>query len=253
LTLSASEGNLRILMRQRFRDRSLHALVSAPFQRRHWATLVRMLGTYDRPAASLGRYLWNGGHYPWRPQLRTPMGTVSPLLESYHDLLTVNEVFCRRDYGNAEHCATIVDIGANVGLAALFFLTRNPGVRVWCVEADPANVTRLRVQLARFSDRVQVIEAAVCPEPQLEVHFVPSGRYGHVADTSSPETITVAGLAIGDLLVRVLDEAGRVDLVKIDTEGTEEALVDAVPASLRPRIGALVYEGPRGSVCWAWS
>jgi len=117
LTLNASEGNLRILMKQRFRDRSLHALASAPFQCRHWETLARMFGTYDRPVASLGRYLWNGGHYPWRPQLRTPMGTVSPLLESYHDLLTVNEVFCRRDYGNAKHCTTIVDIGANVRLA----------------------------------------------------------------------------------------------------------------------------------------
>jgi len=138
-------------------------------------------------------------------------------------------------------------------LAALFFLTRGPEVRVWCVEADPANVRRLRVRLARFSDRVRVIEAAVCAEPQLEVRFVPSGRYGHVADTSTLGTITVAGLAIGDLLARVLDEAGRVDLVKIDTEGTEEALVDAVPAHFRPRIGALVYEGPSGSVCWAWS
>jgi len=237
----------------RLRDRSLSALVAAPLQRRHWLTLVNMVRTYDQPAAALARYLWNGGRYPWQPGLRTPLGPVTPLLQSYHDLLTVNEVFCRRDYGDAKDCTTVVDIGANVGLAALFFLTRSARTRVWCVEPDPTNVERLRTQLAGFADRVQLVEAAVCPEPESKVQFAPAGRYGHITAEVAPGTITVPAVGIGELLDRVLSEVSVIDLVKIDTEGTEEALVAAVPAGLRSRIRAVVYEGPGGQVRWAWT
>ncbi len=91
----------------------------APVLPGHWATLARMFTTYTQPGAALRRYLGNRGAYPWQPILRTPMGAVQPALSNYHDLLTVNEVFCRRDYGSGKGVEVLVDIGANIGLAAV--------------------------------------------------------------------------------------------------------------------------------------
>lgn len=51
---------------------------------------------------------------------------------------------------------------------------------------------------------------------------------------------------MADVIDDVLAREGRIDLLKIDTEGSEPALV----ASLRPdqweRIGSVVYELPEG-------
>lgn len=229
------------------RDRDVRRLVGAPFAPRHWRALRRMPGTYEEPAEALRRYLMNGGTYPWAPRLRTPLGTVAPQLTSYHDLLTVNEVFCRRDYGDAEDTRLVVDIGANVGLAALFFLTRNRACRVHCFEPDPANLVRLRATLAPYGDRVVVIPRAVTAEPSSTVCFQPAGRYGRIA----ADGVEVASVGLDDALASV---PGVIDLVKIDTEGTEDVLVAALMRGPhRSRVRDVVYEDASGRTRWVTS
>jgi hypothetical protein len=88
-----------------------------------------MFLTFYNPLSALARYVTNRGTYPWRPKLRTPMGTIEVTLVDRHDLLTVNEIFCRWDYGSQAR-RVVVDIGANVGLATLFFLTRSTDAQV---------------------------------------------------------------------------------------------------------------------------
>src|SRR5476651_1856806 len=117
----------------RVTDRDLRRILEAPFTPRHWRALWGIVVVFEAPGAALARYLSNRGRYPWRPTLRTPLGRVQVTLNDRHDLLTVNEVFCRRDYGNSTH-RTVVDIGANVGFASLFFLTRSAETRVWAFE-----------------------------------------------------------------------------------------------------------------------
>ncbi len=137
----------------RLRDRDVLRIAMAPLLPRHWAALARMFTTYQQPGAALRRYLGNTGAYQWQPVLRTPLGDVRPALSNYHDLLTVNEVFCRRDYGSGKGVEVVVDIGANIGLAALFFLTRNSSSRAYCFEPDPANAAALRSTLTGYEDR----------------------------------------------------------------------------------------------------
>ena len=60
--------------------------------------------------------------------MRTPAGVVAPTLHSSHDMFTVNEVFCREDYACGPGIRTVVDVGSNIGISALYFLTRDAGV-----------------------------------------------------------------------------------------------------------------------------
>lgn len=54
-----------------------------------------------------------------------------------------------------------------------------------------------------------------------------------------------------DALELALTHCGSVDLIKIDTEGTEPALVEAIISNnLRPRIARVVYEGSQGVTRW---
>lgn len=230
-------------------------LIRAPFQARHWLALGRILSVFTDPATGLRRYLMTSGSYPWRPELRTPIGTARPTLHSFHDVRTVNEVFCRQDYGDGDGATVVVDLGANIGISALFFLTRRPDCRVHCFEPDPKNVSRLTENLSAFADRVEIHPLAVMPAAG-RVTFVaePSGRYGHVDRgpidlARDDETrIDVEAVAIADALRTVLNAEGHIDVVKIDTEGNEPDLVAAIPEEILGRIGHVYYEDNLGGV-----
>lgn len=229
----------------RVHDRDLRRIATAPFELRHWRALRGVFRVHEQPLQALRRYLTNRGQYPWEPGLRTPLGVIRPRLQSYHDLLTVNEVFCRGDYGDGRGVRTVVDVGANVGLAALYFLTRSPDVRVWCCEPDPANLARLRETLRPYLDRVTIVPKAVTPEPVGFVRFAAQGRYGHIDESGALE---VEAVSLAELLRTVAREGSPIDLVKIDTEGTEPELVRSLPEDVR--VGAVVYEDEHGRTRW---
>ena len=115
-----------------------------------------------RPIETMRRYVDSRGDYPWTLVVRTPVGRVPLTLTHPHDVRTVNEVFFRRDYGTGRP-AVVVDIGANIGISAAYFLSRSPDSRVYCWEPVPQNLAALERNTARFGRRVVVSPNAVAP------------------------------------------------------------------------------------------
>ena len=78
-----------------------------------------------------------------------PMGTA--LHTHTGNLSILYEIFWQQSYRlqqlrtNSFH--TVVDVGANVGLAALFFLEKFSASRLICVELEPANFQLLQHNL----------------------------------------------------------------------------------------------------------
>ncbi|GJG88463.1 hypothetical protein tb265_36440 [Gemmatimonadetes bacterium T265] len=233
----------------------------------HYRAAANMLRRYPRPVDAVARYVFGRGAYPANVAVRTPVGRVSPRLYAPDDMLTLNEVFCRLDYALDEPARVVVDLGSNIGLSALYFLTRASRPFCHLYEPDPRNASRLRDNLERFGGRWELAEAAVAPRAgRVRFATEPTGRYGRVGDAPSDAAITVDCLAINDVLDRALSRTGTIDLVKIDTEGLELATVRAMDPTLLRRVRAIVFEafdekpdGPlhpalftqqlRGSVC----
>src|SRR4030088_2506054 len=113
----------------------------------NWRALARMPRRYPDLLESAQRYFGAGGAYPWDCRIRTPLGVVAPRLHGPHDMFTVNEVFCREDYRAGPHDRIVVDIGSNIGISALYFLTRSRDVRCHLFEPVPRNVGRPRFHL----------------------------------------------------------------------------------------------------------
>ena len=204
---------------------------------------------YPDPLDSARRYLTAKGEYPHQCRLRTPIGTVSPTLYSSHDMSTVNEVFCRSDYRSARDLRVAVDIGSNIGLSALYFLTRNRSSRVYLFEPDPKNVERLRSNLRGYETRLQIEEVAVGISDGEESFAVETtGRYGTLvspeieAEQRQGAVIAVRVRRIDAILEEILQREDRIDVLKIDTEGTERELVEAIPRHLLERISTIYYE-----------
>jgi FkbM family methyltransferase len=223
---------------------------SAPFRLRNYRAAFHTLTSSRRPVDALRRYVLGAGDYPWRERLRTPTGAVELVVPHPHDVRTVNEVFHRRDYGSGRP-QVVVDIGGNIGVSAAYFLSRSPSSRVHVWEPVPHNLQTLRQNVAAFGDRCVVHEAALAPQAGLATFLIdPVGRYSGLAEyqdgACGKVPVEVECEAVADALRAVLEHEGRIDLVKVDTEGSEEAIVAAIPADVRARIGEIVYEYPGG-------
>lgn len=230
----------------RIMDRDVRQLVLFPFQSRHYVAMYNMMQVHPRFVECFRRYITNSGTYPYSVAIRSPLGEVSPTLYSYHDMLTVHEIFCRQDYRLDEGAKVIVDIGSNIGISALYFLTRNPNCKCYLFEPVPANVEKLKKNLSRFEDRYVLREAAVADRSgTLEFGTEPSGRYGGLM-SAALEPIKVQCLHINEVLEEVLRTETAIDMLKIDTEGVEEATIAAIDPRYLARIRLIVYEGNDG-------
>jgi FkbM family methyltransferase len=209
---------------------------------RNYAALWRMWRRYPRFQENLGRYFLGRGAYPYDCQVRTPGGLLAPTLYSTHDMWTMNEVFCRQDYAADPGARVVVDIGSNIGISALFFLTNSPSCQCWLFEPVPRNVERMRQNLRGYEGRFELRQVAVAEASgQVEFGVEDSGRYGGIR-VKTGRSIEVACVGINDILEEVLGSAPTVDLLKIDTEGTELDIIRAVRPELLRRVRTAYLE-----------
>jgi FkbM family methyltransferase len=205
-----------------------------------------MVRIYPDLFDSARRYLTARGDYPHRCRVRTPLGVVAPTLYSSHDMSTVNEIFSRQDYRVGRELEVAVDIGSNIGISALYFLTRNATARAFLFEPDPKNTMRVRATLAEFEGRYRLEEVAIAvADGTASFATEDSGRYGTLrVDESAPDTtlITVRTRAINAVLREILRDQERIDVLKIDTEGSEIDLVTAIEPDVLDRISTIYYE-----------
>jgi len=198
------------------------------------------------PWNSLRRYVFGGGDYPYLARVRTPVGTVGVTLFGPDDALTLNEVFFREDYRVPDDIRTVVDLGANIGVSALYFLTRNPFCRAYLFEPDPRNVERLRRNLDGFEGRFRLSAEAVAEgDGEFDFGVEETGRYGGIG-VQTAETIRVRGRNINAILEEILRNDEEVDVLKVDIEGLEAPVVGAIRPDLLERIRTIYVEAAEG-------
>jgi FkbM family methyltransferase len=119
----------------------------------------------------------------------------------------------------------IVDLGAYIGLGALYFKWRFPLVKIVCIEPDVKNFSLLTKNLTGL-DGISIIHAAVWPE-KSEVFigdFLNLGSWGIVTRENNglKEGDKVATITIDEILTRYSLE--KIDLLKVNIEGSEKEL-----------------------------
>ncbi len=230
------------------RDRPLRILGGRPLgfiarnvaQPANYVALANMARRYPRPLDAGRRYLLGRGDYPARVAVRTPSGVVRPTLWSYHDMITLTEMFCREDYAVRGAPGMVVDVGSNIGLSALYFLTRGERARCRLYEPVPRNVARLRENLAGHEDRYVVEQVAVADfDGEAAFGVEETGRYGGLGVRTASET-TVRCRHINAVLEDALAAADTIAVLKVDVEGDEGTLVGAIRPDLLARV-ELIY------------
>jgi FkbM family methyltransferase len=223
------------------------AWFTAALRSHNYAALWNMARATPDFSQLLKRYLIGGGAYPYVVRLRTPVGPVEVVLFHPHDAITVTEVFCREDYKSPRELGVAVDIGANIGISALYFLSRNGHARCYCVEPDERNVEKLRINLAAFVDRYQLDDCAVSDASGMaEFGIEETGRYGGIGVQTS-ETILVRTRDINSVLEEVLAREDEIGVLKLDVEGLEKQTLTRIHSDFLERIRTIYFESPEPS------
>jgi FkbM family methyltransferase len=169
---------------------------------------------------------------------RTPMaertwlirmdGYTIPLRSNGTDARILSEVFGDvYRYDSQLPVRRILDLGANIGLSALYFHGAHPDATIACVEASPKNAALLARTVSLNRLPAKVIEAAIGTDNGAVTFW----------DTKDPSCctliqdqrataasqITVAQLTVQSVMNRMGWDA--LDLVKIDIEGYERFLL----------------------------
>lgn len=159
------------------------------------------------------------------------------------DLFTLGEVFHERQYAPAAalpDSPTILDAGANIGLASLWLLAHHPRARIVCFEPEPGNLEYLARNMAPFEGAE--IEAAALGRDggtsvlHLGTHPALHSTHAAIRDGGS---VRVTRVALGPYLRQRGIE--RVDLLKLDVEGAEDEVIEGCDRELR-RIDRIVGE-----------
>lgn len=159
-----------------------------------------------------------------------PIGNVRFLLRNNAgaDLFIHSEVFEQEYYRLPlqRPPATILDLGANIGLSAVYFARMFPDAALACVEPEPGNLRLLHVNLAQNGVRAIVFPAAVDARDRPLLLALQSRDYEHkiveAGAHGTQPTLQVEGIGVPTILRRLSWD--RIGLLKVDIEGHEAAL-----------------------------
>ena len=164
----------------------------------------------------------------------------------YADLLTLcpqwHDIFVRGslDFRARSDAPRILDCGANIGLATLYFKRRYPTARITAFEADPALADLLEMNVRENgAGEVDVVRAAVWTEAgqvQFRTEGADSGAIDGVSAGLDGRLVTVPSVRLADVIARE-----PVDLLKLDIEGAEAAVL-ADCAHVLPNVSAMVID-----------
>ncbi|MEO0322225.1 MAG: FkbM family methyltransferase [Myxococcota bacterium] len=144
------------------------------------------------------------------------------------------------DYGFEPE--VIIDGGANVGFAAVYFAERFPGARIVSVEPEESNYALLERNVAPYANVTPVRGAIWWKKETLCFRDPNAAKWSfevEAGDDAQAGDVAIEAFTVPELLAMVgADEAG---LLKLDIEGAELGLLQHADA-WKPQVRAMVIE-----------
>lgn len=178
------------------------------------------------------------------------------LREVGSDILTFNEVLLEQVYRSVlelvPQCDSMIDLGANIGLASLYFASHYPACRIFAVEPNPSSYRVLNINLEKLINegRCRTLQAAVWgSEKALTADQTKeSDHYSIFTTVELEDTANVEESISGLPFNKIIEQSGfnEVGLLKVDIEGAEKELFKGDLGWLR-QVRAIAIEFHSGS------
>jgi len=175
---------------------------------------------------------WQGMQLYYRPGSSDPWAIYNHLMKPRER----DEYAPPREFPLArEAVRTVLDIGANVGVTALYFSQIFPNAQIYAFEPAPDNFAVLARNVANC-ERIRAFNFGLgANDATLELFAsdnpVNFGGYSlHAAGSDTSKKVSIAVRRVASVLEEISVE--KVDVIKIDTEGAEWDILTAFPESV---------------------
>ena len=154
------------------------------------------------------------------------------------DAGTVVTNVIRAEYGQLSPLTApvwMVDAGAYIGDTSAYFLSRFPGLTVIALEPDPTSHGMAQLNLKPYGDRVILLQQGLSA----------TGGISCLSGEGTGAALSDEGIGIDCTTIPMLLDRfhlPRIDILKMDIEGAEEAIFSTNPEAWLSRIGTLVIE-----------
>ena len=162
------------------------------------------------------------------------------------DLTTCKKVLFDTEYefSLTREPAHIIDAGANIGLASVFFARKYPQARIIAIEPELSNFEILRLNVAPYPNVVPVRAALWDKDTELELVDPGIGHWGFRAQSAGGAAAgrvvdTIPGVSLKGLMASC--GIDYIDILKVDIEGGEKELF-ANSAGWIDKVGAIIIE-----------
>ncbi len=167
------------------------------------------------------------------------------------DIDTWRQVFEDREYDvePKEQPKTILDAGANIGLAAIYFANRFPNAKIVAIEPEESNFVLLKKNVAPYTNIYPVQAALWSEKSRISLVDPGLGKWGFqtqssgVTDESALSAATlcheVDATTVEDLMHD--HDIEFIDILKIDIEGAEREVFHD-PSKWINSVGMLIIE-----------
>jgi len=121
---------------------------------------------------------------------------------------------------------TIIDCGANVGYAAIYFKNRFPNAKIISIEPDISNFESLKINTKLYND-IFILQGAIWNKnTDLVIKDIGLGNWGFMIEEFINEhENSITAYTIQNIML--LYEIDKIDILKIDIEGSEKELFES--------------------------
>lgn len=200
------------------------------------------MAKYNRDWARYLLQKWIPGHRDELLTFRLRSGKSITLRAETRFVL--NEIFLDRCYDvpgvNLADCKSILDIGANMGVFALYAADRAPLAEIHCFEPSSENFVILQKNVFNNDVRAKLYSLAVAPTCGIGYLSLAGGAQEYSLSSAGPWTEQVECVDLKRLFE--LTAVENFDFVKIDIEGAEREIINECPDELLCRMRALSLE-----------
>ena len=154
-----------------------------------------------------------------------------------------NQVIYREEY-NIKYKLdpkVIVDCGANIGLATVFYANKYPDATIIAIEPEAANFQLLKENTKHYKN-VHCLQAGVWNKPtHLEIIDNNYGSWGFMIEERNESTNnTIKATTIDEILKQFNLE--EIDILKMDIEGSEREVFEKDTENWLPKVKVIVIE-----------
>ena len=161
------------------------------------------------------------------------------------DVDTFIQIFANQEYDKISikfSPKTIIDLGANIGLAAIFFANKYPESKIISIEPEHSNYKML-FKNSRNYNNITTLNKAISNENNVTVQVEDNGygKWGFMTKkTNSSQDNGIKTISIDSLMKEYT--ISIIDILKIDIEGAEKELFASNYESWIPKTRCIVIE-----------